>query len=420
MGVADTIMVSAVGEHAVSGVSVVDNINNLLIIAFVALATGGTVVVSQYIGRLDTKNANLASRQLMYAALGVALVLTLATVFTRGPILGLVYGDLPEDVRSAAEIYFLLTALSYPFLAAYNSASALYRSIGNTRVPMLIALLVNVINIGGNAVFIYGFHMGAAGAGLSTLLCRIAAALILTGMLMRGVIKPISLAGLFHAKFEPLMIRRILNIGIPSGLESSMFQLGRLLVTRIFTTFGKAAIAANAIAFVINSVCFMPGMAYCMALLTIVGQCMGARNYEGAKRYTRKIVKICYATLILLSAINFIFLEPIVSLFKLSPEAHELAKSFLTIHCVSLALFWPTSFALPNALRAAGDARFCMFIAIVSMWLVRVSAAYLLAYPFGLGPLGVWFAMGGDFILRSICYTARWRRGRWQTKRVID
>jgi putative MATE family efflux protein len=349
----------------------------------------------------------------------VAILLALAAVFTRGPVLSLVYGGLPEDVREAAEVYFLLTALSYPFLAIYNSAAALYRAMANTRVPMLIALLVNALNIGGNAVFIYTFHLGAAGAGLSTLLCRVAAALILTAMLMRSKKKLISLAGLFCVKLEPSVIRRILNIGVPSGLESSMFQFGRILVTRIFTVFGKSAIAANAIAFVINSVCFMPGMAYCMALLTIVGQCIGARNYDGAIRYTRKIMKICYVTLVSLSAINFIFLEPIVSLFRLSPEAHDLAKSFLTVHCITLALFWPTSFALPNALRAAGDGRFCMIAAVVSMWFVRVSAAYLLAYFFGLGPLGVWFAMGGDFVLRSVFYTLRWRSGKWRTKRVI-
>jgi putative MATE family efflux protein len=419
MGIADTIMVSSVGENAVSAVSVVDSINNLLIIAFAALATGGTVVVSQYIGRLDAKNANLAARQLMYVSAGTSLFLMFIILLTRNPILKLVYGNLTEDVMGAAAVYFLLTALSYPFLAVYNSAAALYRAMANSRVPMFIALLVNILNIGGNAVFIYKFDMGVVGAGLSTLLCRIAAALILTAMLMSGKKRTISLAGLSRLKFAPSMIRSILNVGIPSGLENSMFQFGRLLVTRIFTTFGTAAIAANAITTVINSVCFMPGMAYCMALLTVVGQCIGSGNYEGARRYTIKIVKICYVTLGALSMINFIFMEPIVSLFSLSPEAHEMAKSFLTVHCLTLALFWPLSFALPSALRAAGDARFCMVTAIVSMWFVRVSAAYFLAYSLGLGPLGVWIAMGGDFILRSAFYTLRWRGGKWKSKRVI-
>jgi putative MATE family efflux protein len=419
MGIADTIMVSSVGEYTVSAVSVVDNINNLLIIASVALATGGTVVVSQYLGRLDTKNANLAARQLMYVTTGTGLVLTLIIVFTRTQILYLVYGNLTRDVMDSATVYFFLTALSYPFLAVYNSAAAIYRAMANSRVPMFIALLVNIMNIGGNAILIYGFHLGAAGAALSTLLSRVAAAFILTAMLMSGTKKPICLAGLFRIKLEPSLIRSILNVGIPSGLESSMFQFGRLLVTRIFTVFGTAAIAANAITSVINSICFMPGMAYCMALLTIVGQCVGAGNYPGARRYTIKIIKICYVSLTTLSMINFIFMEPIVSLFHLRPEAHEMAKSFLTVHCITLALCWPLSFAVPSALRAAGDARFCMGVAIISMWFVRVSAAYLLAYPLGLGPIGVWIAMGGDFILRSVCYTLRWRGNKWQTKRVI-
>jgi Na+-driven multidrug efflux pump len=451
MGIADTIMVSSVGEYALSAVSVVDNINNLLIIASVALATGGTVVVSQYIGRLDSGTANRAACQLMYISAGTALVVMFGILFTRGPVLRLIYGDLHEDVMSGALVYFFLTTLSFPFLAIYNSAAAIYRAAANSRVPMLVALLVNVMNIGGNAVFIYIFHLDVAGAGLSTLLCRVAAAVILTAMLMSGN-KPghtsehtsentskntsenetgnmrgntyrkkqvISLAGLFHIKLEPFLIRSILSVGIPSGLESSIFQFGRLLVTRIFTAFGTAAIAANAITFVINSICFMPGMAYCMALLTIVGQCIGAGNYQDARRYTIKILKLCYASLTTLSLIIFIFMEPIVGRFHLSPEAHDMAKAFLTVHCVTLALFWPLSFAIPNALRAAGDTRYCMIVAIVSMWSVRVSAAFLLAYPLGMGPLGVWIAMGGDFILRSLCYTLRWRGRRWETKRVI-
>jgi putative MATE family efflux protein len=419
MGIADTVMVSSVGEYAVSAVSIVDNINNLLIIAFVALATGGTVVVSQYIGRLDTHNVNLASRQLMYVAAGASLLLMTITLALLGPILRLVYGNIAADVMDAALVYFLLTALSYPFLAIYNSTAALFRAMANSRVPMFIALLVNVLNIGGNAVFIYGFHMGTEGAGLSTLICRIIAAVILTAMLMSKRSKTISLANLFRVKLVLPMIRSILNVGIPSGLENSMFQFGRLLVVRIFTVFGTAAIAANAVTSVINSLCFMPGMAYGMAILTVAGQCIGANNYDGARKHTVKIIKICYATLITLGMINFVFMEQIVSLFRLSPEAHDMAKSFLVVHCIAQALFWPLSFALPNAMRAAGDARFCMIVAVVSMWTIRVIAAYLITYALGFGPIGVWYAMGGDFLFRSVCYVRRWRGGRWQEKRVI-
>jgi putative MATE family efflux protein len=420
MGAADTMMVSSVGEFAVSGVNIIDNINNLLIIALSALATGGAVVTSQYIGRRDTKNSRLASRQLIYIVMLTAFFIMGISLCFRRPIIRLLYGAVEADVMEAASVYFLITALSYPFLALYNANAALFRSMGNSRVTMMIALMVNILNIGGNSFFIYGLHIGVTGAALSTLISRIIAALLTFFLLTRNRTIPVSLSGIFKIRLIRPMIRNILNVGIPSGLESSMFQIGRLLTQRIFTTFGTRAFAANAIAGVINSFSFMPGMAYGMALLTIVGQCVGAGDYETAKKQTVKIMKITYITLFIISALIYIFMEPLVSLFSLSSEAHEMAKVFLQVHCISMAIGWPLSFALPNALRAAGDARYVMIVASVSMWTVRVSAAYLLAFPLGVGPLGVWLAMGADFISRGTFYLVRWMGGKWQTKQILE
>jgi Na+-driven multidrug efflux pump len=261
--------------------------------------------------------------------------------------------------------------------------------------------------------------LGVAGAAISTLTSRVLAATVTFLMLNRSRTSPISLSGFLNFRLVRPMIRNILNVGIPSGLESSMFQIGRLLTQRIFTVFGTTAIAANAIASVINSFSFMPGMAFGIALLTIVGQCVGAGDYAAAKKETAKLMKMAYITLFIISSFIFIFLEPLVSLFSLSGEAHDLAKTFLRVHCISMAIGWGMSFALPNALRAAGDARYVMIAASVSMWTVRVSAAYLLTFVFGLGPLGVWLAMGADFITRGAAYYLRWVRGKWQEKRVI-
>jgi putative MATE family efflux protein len=420
MGLADTVMVSSVGEFAVSGVNIVDNINNLLIIAFVALSTGGAVVTSQYIGRRDAKNAGLAAKQLIYIVTLVSLAVMVISLALRRQIIWLFYGNIAPDVMGASALYFLITAVSYPFLALYSSSAALFRAAGNSRVTMRIALLVNVMNIGGNAFFIYVLKIGVAGAAVSTLLSRIAAAALLTGLLVRSRREPLIVTGMFKIRLVRPMIRSILNVGVPSGLESSMFQIGRLLTQRIFTTFGTTAIAANAIASVINSVSFMPGMAYGIALLTIVGQCVGAGDYASAKKQTAKILKLAYITLFVIGALIYIFMENLISLFNLSPEAHDLAKVFLRVHCISMVIGWPMSFALPNALRAAGDARYVMIAATASMWTVRVSAAYLLTFFFGVGPLGVWLAMGGDFMVRGSCYLSRWVRGRWQEKKVIS
>jgi putative MATE family efflux protein len=413
-------MMSSVGEYAVSGVNIVDNINNLLIIAFVALSTGGAVVTSQYIGRRDSKNAGVAAKQLIYVVTLISFFIMIFTFFLRRPIILIIYGKVGADVLEAAVTYFMITCLSYPFLAIYNANAALFRAVGNSGITMRIALLVNVMNIAGNAFFIFVLHLGVTGAALSTLISRGAAAVITLILLHRGHGRPIYIQGLMKIRFIRSMLRNILNVGIPSGLESSMFQFGRLLTQRILPTFGTAAIAGNAIAGVINSFSFMPGTAYGIALLTIVGQCVGAGDYEAAKKQCARIMKLAYITLVIMSGLIYIFMDPLISLFSLSEEAHNLAISFLQIHCISMAVGWPMSFALPNALRAAGDARYVMIVATVSMWIVRVSAAYLLSYTFGLGPLGVWISMGGDFICRGCFYLARWKGGKWQEKKVID
>jgi putative MATE family efflux protein len=419
MGAADTVMVSFVGEHAVSAVNIVDNINNLMVIAFSALCTGGAVVASQYIGRQDYKNSRVAANQLIYSVVFISLFIMLVAVFFRRPIVRAIYGNIENDVMDAAAIYFFFTGLSYPFFALNTANSALFRAAGNSKIPMQIAVLVNLLNIGGNVLLIYVLKMGILGAALSTLFCRIIAATITTTMLTRNTRSPISLSGLLNIRIVRPMIKNILNVGIPSGLESSMFMVGRLLTQRIFTVFGTTAIAANAITSVINSLSFMPGTAFGIALLTIVGQCVGAKDYAAAKKQTFKIMKIAYITLILIGIFVFVFMGPMIRLFNLSPEAQALTKSFLQVHCVSIALGWTMSFVLPNALRAAGDARFVMIAATISMWTIRVSAAYLLTFTLGLGPIGVWLAMGGDFLVRGIFYFSRWTSGKWQEKQVI-
>jgi len=423
MSAVDTMMVSSVGEFAVSGVNIVTNINYLLAIAFTALATGGAVVVSQYIGRQDHANSKVAAHQLVYIATLVSVAIMLTALLLRRPIIRLFYGNIEEDVMNAAAVYFLFMGLSYPFLAIYTSCAALFRATGNSKTPMRISLFVNVLSVCGNVVLIFGLGLGVLGAAVSTLASKIIAAVIASTILYRnssGKFAPISLSGIFSVRIVRHMIKNICNVGVPSVLENSMFMVGRLLTQRIFVSFGTAAVAANAIAGTINSISFMPGSAFGMTLLVIVGQCIGAGDYAAAKKQVAKIMRFACLFMFAISGTTFLLLEPLVGFFHLSPESHAFAVSFLRIHCVSMALGWATSFILPSALRSAGDARYVMIIAVISMWTVRVSAAYLLVFVIGLGPLGVWIAMGADFFVRSVFYLARWKSGKWQEKRVID
>jgi len=419
IGIVDMVMVSSVGEHAVSGISLVETINFLIITAFNAIATGGSVVASQYLGRKEENNASSSAKQLVYISLIISIALMIFTIFTRGLMLRTIFGNIADDVMQAANIYFLFIALSYPFLALYTAAAAMFRSMGNSKVPMRAVVILNIFNIAGNALFIYVFKWGVAGAAISTFIGRVVIAVLLIYLLIKDKTRIINLSGLTKIKLEGAMIKRILNIGIPSGLEASMFQIGKILITRIFTAFGTVAIAANAVGATINSIAFMPGSGFGMGLLIIVGQCIGARDYLAAKRYTKKIMILSYLTYLFININIFIFMNPIISIFNLSAEAHEMCVLFLRVHCITSTLFWCPSFVLPNALKAAGDARFIMITAACTMWLVRVCLAFFMAFTLGLGPVAVYLAMGADFLFRGIIFTKRWLSNKWIEKKVI-
>ncbi|MDR0540003.1 MAG: MATE family efflux transporter [Spirochaetaceae bacterium] len=419
IGIADTAMVTTVGEDAISGVSLVDQINQLLIIAFSALATGGSVVVSQYIGRGDTNNSINASKQLLLTNSIVSLVIMFATLFSYKYILLLIYGNIELSVMENARRYFWLTALSMPFFALYTASSSLFRAAGNSRLPMITALLMNIINIGGNALFIFVFKMGVTGAALATLLCRVAGSIIMFIMQIHNRLLPIYPENLHTTKLEPVMIKRILNIGIPGAVESSVFQIGKILLSRVVSSFGTAALAANAITGSVASFVFMPGTGFCMALLTVAGQCIGAKDYESAKHWTFKLMRLMYITLAALNILILFTLDRWLGLFNLSSEAAALTKTFLRLHCITSSIAWPLSFGLPNALRAAGDAKFVMYTAICTMWFVRISSSFIFAYVFNFGALAVWMGMGLDFFFRGSIFTIRWLNGKWQTKKVI-
>ncbi len=421
VGMADTVMVTTAGEAAVSGVSLVDNINLLLIQVFAALSTGGAVVVAQYLGRRDEENAKLASEQLLGVTLLVSLVLMAVGLIFQQHILSLIFGQTEPAVMESALIYFLLTASAYPFIAIYNSGAAIFRAKGNSKVSMYCTLLVNLINISVNAILIYGFQMGAAGAGIGTLVSRIAAAAVVLFLLSRAE-HGLHPKDFRHFRFHRSMIKSILLIGVPNGLENGMFQVGKLLVLNLITTFGTSAVAANAIANSIAGVVNVPGSALGLGLLTVVGQCMGASEPEQASRYTKSLLGVSYLCMGTLSLIQLFFAGFFVGLFHLTPEAMAMATELLQVCAIGNIFLWPVAFVLPNALRAAGDSIFTMAVSQCAMFLCRVGLSYLLAcsWGLGLGLLGVWLAMIGDWVVRAAFFIPRYLRGSWKKRRVIQ
>lgn len=420
VGMADTVMVTTAGEATVSGVSLVDNINTLIIQIFSALSTGGAVVVAQYLGRQETHSAKTAAKQLLYAMTGISAVLMILALIFRQHILSLIFGQVEPAVMDSALVYFLLTAAAYPFMGIYNAGAALFRAMGNSKVSMINSFIINVINILVNAILIFGFGMGAAGAGIGTLVSRIAAAVIIMVMLRHPGLT-VQVDDIFHFEFNGSMIRRILFIGIPTGMENGMFQAGKLMVLNLITTFGTSAVAANAIANSISGVINVPGSAMGLAIITVIGRCIGAGDTRQAVHYTKLLVGCSYLSMLIMGSALFFSADFLVTLFNLSPEAMAMASQVLKLCAIANMLFWPMAFTLPNSLRAAGDAVFTMVVSLTTMFVCRVALSYVFAcsWGLGLGLLGVWLAMFCDWIVRAVCFLWRYWRGSWKKIRVI-
>lgn len=418
VGMIDTIMVAGVGEHAVSGVALVDTISVLIISLLAALATGGAVVAGQYLGLKEPGNARHAAKQLVIAATMFAvLVMVLCLIFNE-QLLSLLFGNIDSAVMAQSRTYFYMTALSYPFIAMLNSGAALFRGMGNSKIAMINALIMNLVNVGGNSLFIYGFNWGVFGAALATLISRIVAATSILIMLRKPSLV-IHVRGYRLKDIDFKMIRRILKIGLPNGLENSMFQIGKIIVTSLVAVGGTAAIAAHAVGNSLALVGIIPGQAMSLAILAVVSQCIGAKEYGQAEFYTKYLLKRAYFLLLILNMGMLVFLRPILGIYQLSEGTMEMAVQIMILHSIAAVVIWPLSFTLPNALRAAGDVKYTMIVSIISMWAFRILLSYLFVYQFGWGLLSIWAAMVVDWAFRSILFTGRWRGGKWKNFSVV-
>ena len=410
IGLADTLMVSSVGEAAVSGVSLVDTFNTLMIQIMTALATGGA---SQYIGHREEKSARAAAAQIMFIMSSFSILVAAVVVVGRHAILRGIFGSIDADVMKNAETYFLLSALSYPFIGLYNAGAALFRSMGNSKISMQISVLMNIINIVGNAVCIFGLKMGVDGVAWPSVVSRVIAAVLILG---RCYQKGHALTVPKTVKLDTGMAKRILGIGVPSAFENSLFEAGRIVVVSMISTFGTVQIAANAVANNLDGVGCIPGKAIGLAMITVVGRCIGAGDNEQAIYYTKKLLGWAYLVMGVLNGLILIFVRPLVGIYELSGETMELSIILACIHAGFAMLLWPLSFVLPNALRAANDVKFTMIVSIASMACWRVGFSYIIGVRMGMGAIGVWIAMVVDWVCRVTCFVTRFRSGVWKEK----
>ena len=384
MGMADTLMVSGVGEAAVSSVSLVDSLNILIIQILSALATGGAVISSQYLGRRDGEKAAKSAAQL-YTVLAVSTIAVMLVILVLSrPILRIVFGRIDDDVMRFSQTYFLISAISYPFIGFYNAGAALFRAQGNSRISMLASLVMNIINICFNALFIYGLGMGVLGAALATLLGRVFAAAWVFWQ-QQQIENPLCIRHIADMKPDGDLIRRILGIGIPSGLENGMFQIGKLCVSSLTSTLGTSAIAANAVANTISGIANIPGSTMGLAMIPVVSRCLGAGDKKQAKHYAKMFILMAMLGLFCTNACLFFTIPYIARLFSLSDTALNMCVTVMHWFSLFSVVCWATSFTLPNALRSGGDARYTMTVSIFSMWLFRVILSYIFVLKLNMG-----------------------------------
>ena len=418
MGTADTMMVSNAGSAAISAVSLVDAINVLLINVFAAMATGGTIICAQYLGRRDQDEAVETGRQLLLTVLFIASAVTLVFTLLRAPLLRLIFGRVEAEVMENAQIYLLITALSYPFIAMYNAGAALFRVDGNSRLPMLISMVCNLINIVGNAVLIFGFHMGVVGAALATLISRVLSSVAVMWFL-RQPKQTIVIRDYFKIRPKFSRILNIMAVGIPTGIENGMFQFGKLVIQSSVSTLGTMAIAAQAMTSTLELVSSQAPIGIGLGMMTLVGQCMGAGRVNEARRNIRRLTAYAEVTMVLLCGLIALLVRPITIWAGMEREAAEMAVWLTYIICLVKPLIWTPAFIPAYGLRAAGDVRYSMIVSTCTMWLCRVLTAVLLIRAFHFGPIAVWIGMFFDWTVRSVIFTLRFRSGKWEQKRVL-
>ena len=408
VGMADVLMVALVGEAAVSGVALVDSVSNLIIQVLFAVTAGGTVVCAQFIGAGDRKMAGRAGAQLLGITLGGGITVCVLFLLGGDALLYALFGKVEPVVRENASRYLFITLFSFPFLAIYHSCASIFRANRNSRLPLRISLIMNGINIAGNAICIIGLKMGVTGVAIPTLIARASAAIMIFLRLQK------SGEGFHIESFSQLrpqgnIIRRILSIGIPNGIESGLFQLGKVMLQSLVSTLGTPSIAAYAVASNLDTYLYLPGNALGAGMTTIVGQCVGANEPRQAKEYAKLLVALNYALLAVISTALAAGRGLWVSFYHLTPDSAVLAEGLVLIHSVAM-IIWPVAFLLPYYFRAIGRAAFTMGVALFAMWTFRIGLAYVYIRFFHMNVLGVWYAMFVDWIFRFVVYAIAFHR----------
>jgi putative MATE family efflux protein len=418
VGIADTLMVSHVGEAAVSSVSLVNQLNNVFIMVFTALAAGGAVVASQYIGSEDRQNGVLAASQLVMITGLISVIFEVLVLIFGKQIFTMLFGDVEDDVLKTGLIYLRISAWSFPFLAIYNGCAGLFRSMSKTKVLMNVSIIMNVINVVGNAIGVFILKAGVEGVAYPSLISRIFAAVVMLYLTSdkRNVLF-IRFSQIFM--WKPKMVTRIFKIAIPNSVENGLFQISKVALSSVVAGFGTIQIAANGVAQSFWSMAALFCLAMGPAFITVIGQYMGAGDTEGAEYYIKKLLRITYIGGFIWNVMFFALTPLILMLYSLSEETIRLIIIMVIMHNIFNALFCPVSYSLSNGLRAAGDVKYTMYASIFATVICRVALSILFGIILKMGVIGIVIAMICDWAIKAVLIVIRYRSGKWKSFKVI-
>lgn len=418
VGIMDTFIVSYAGEAAVSGVSLVNSFNTIFIYLFTALASGGAVVISQYIGNQDKKNSILSSSQLVMFSCIFSIVVSIVVLLFQKPILSGLFGRVDGDVMEACMTYLRISAYSYPFIAIYNAGASLYRSMAKTKTTMNISLVSNLINIIGNYIGVFVLHAGVAGVAVPSLIARAFSAIVITCLCFDA-----QLAAYYTKEgiltWDSAMLKRVLNIAVPNGIENGIFQFVKVALSSVVALLGTYQIAANGIAQSIWSLAALMGVALGPVYITVIGQCMGKQDTSQAKYYFKKLNRLALVLSLVWNVLIFLITPGWMKFYQVSQETIQMVIYLVAIHNFFNAFVYPFSGSLSNGLRAAGDVKFTMIVSVASTVLARFVFSLLFAIYFNLGVIGIALAMCLDWSLRAVIFYLRYRSGKWMNFKVI-
>lgn len=418
VGIVDTFIISYVGEAAVSGVSLVNSFNTIFIYLFTALASGGAVVISQYIGNKDQKNSVRSSSQLLMFSTLFSIVLAIFVLIFHKPILTALFGKVDADVMAACVTYIKISAYSYPFIAIYNAGAALYRSMTKTKTTMYISIWSNLINIVGNCIGVFVLNAGVAGVAVPSLIARAFSAIVITWLCFNTKLTTYyTKADIFV--FDKSILKKVLNIAIPNGIENGIFQFVKVALSSVVALFGTYQIAANGVAQSIWSLAALMGAALGPVYITVIGQCMGNGDKEQAKYYFKKLNKWSIGLSIIWNAFILAITPVLMHFYQLSSETITLIFYLVVIHNVFNAFVYPISGPLSNGLRAAGDVKFTMIVSIASTLLGRFIFSIIFAIYLNMGVIGIAFAMCLDWTIRAVIFYFRYKSNKWTEFKVI-